>query len=312
MSQVVPVSVVVPTVRRPVELARCVDALLAADVVPAEIVVVDQGGDEDIALLLAARRRDDVAVVHLRSPLRGLSAARNVGLHRVSSPWVAFTDDDCVPDHGWLAAIHRRTCGSDAPDGVSGRVLPFGEASPRTHTLSLRVSDRPAVFRGRALPWAVGTGGNMAVKVALLRQIGGYDERLGAGTPGAAGEDLELIHRLLRAGSVLAFDPAAVVYHARVSAERRLATRRSYGFGMGAFVGLWAHEDWWVATAMARWLGLRAVGVARALRHADRWRLREEALLTVGLAHGVRFGWRLGLPLRARTDVTCGNPGDRR
>lgn len=307
-----PISVVVPTVCRPVELARCVDALLAADVVPAEIVVVDQGGDEETALVLSARRRDDVAVVHLRSPLRGLSAARNAGLRQVSSPWVAFTDDDCVPDHGWIAAIHRRTRGPDAPDGVSGRVLPFGEASPETHTLSLRVSERPAVFRGRALPWAVGTGGNMAVKAALLRDIGGYDERLGAGTPGAAGEDLELIHRLLRAGSLLAFDPSAVVYHARVSSGRRMATRRSYGFGMGAFVGVWAHEDWWMATASARWLGLRVVGVGRALRHADRWRLKEEALLVVGLAHGVRFGWQLGPPLRAGTDVMPGDPGDRR
>ena len=304
---VVPISVVVPTVARPDELARCLDALVDGDVLPSEVVVVDPSGDEGMAAVLAEASSRGLEVVHLRSPLRGLSAARNTGLRHVSSPWVAFTDDDCVPTRTWLSAIHARIQAPDAPDGVGGRVLPFGEAAPGTYPLSMRVSTVPAVHRGRALPWAVGTGGNMALRVPMLRAVGGYDERLGAGTPGLAGEDLEIIHRLLRAGAVLAFDPAVVVEHGRVTAERRLATRRTYGFGMGAFVGMWLRSDPRILTALVAWLVTRLVSLAQALKARDRWRLREERLLVAGLLAGLRYGWQLRSP--APPETTSPAPG---
>ncbi|HEY8720522.1 glycosyltransferase family 2 protein [Pengzhenrongella sp.] len=297
MTAVVPICVVVPTVLRPDALARCLDALLDGEVWPAAVLVIDQGGDEETAVVIATRAAAGLQVIHVRSALRGLSAARNTGLRQVSTPWVAFTDDDCVPSPTWLAAISRRAGAPDAPDGVSGRVLPLGEPAPGTYPLSLRVSTEPAVFAGRALPWEVGTGGNMALRVAAVRDVGGYDERLGSGTPGQAGEDLEIIHRLLRAGATLAFDPDVIVLHARVTAPRRLSTRRSYGFGMGAFVGIWVRSDRWVATTLLRWMVGRLVAAAKALKARDPRRLREEALLVAGALAGTRFGWRLGSPL---------------
>src|SRR5262249_13064218 len=47
-------------------------------------------------------------------PRRGPAANRNAGARRSGQEWIAFTDDDCVPDPGWLAAfaaaVHHR-CG---------------------------------------------------------------------------------------------------------------------------------------------------------------------------------------------------------
>lgn len=305
MTTVIPISVVVPTVSRPVELARCLDAILDGDVLPGEVLVIDQGGEEATASVVAARKTDGLSIIHITSGQRGLSAARNIGLRHVSMPWVAFTDDDCVPTKTWLATIHTRTSAADAPDGVGGRVLPFGEATPDTHAISLRVSNAPAVFRRRALPWAVGTGGNMTLKVAAARSVGGYDERLGAGSPGEAGEDLEIVHRLLRSGAVLAYDPAVVVRHGYVFTQRRLSTRRSYGFGMGAFAGMWLRCDRWVATILARWMLIRLVGVARAVKRRDPRRLREEALLVKGVVAGARYGWHLRSPVPFETEATA-------
>lgn len=293
MTRTVPVSVVVPTVDRPRTLARCLGALLQGDVLPAEVVVVDQGGLPETAAVVASCRVPGVALEHVRGERRGLSTARNTGLGRVTSPWVAFTDDDCVPHHDWVAAVHRRSLETDAPDAVTGRVLPLGEERDGTHTLSLRTSEEPVVFRGAALPWLVGTGGNMAVRVSTLREVGGYDERLGAGSPGVAGEDLEIVHRLLRAGAVIAFDPAVVVLHDRVDAARRLATRRTYGFGLGAFVGVWIRSDRWVATVLGRWLLAQGRLAARAIARQDAWRLREARLLVAGAVAGLGYGVRL-------------------
>lgn len=292
----VPLSVVVPTVDRPTLLARCVDAILAGEATPREVVVVDQGGLPETAQAVAERNTQAVPVRHVRVGRRGLSAARNVGIAHAASSWIAFTDDDCVPDGAWLAAAHRRLVAADAPDGVAGRVLPGGAADHATHTLSLRVSTTPAVFRGRAYPWRVGTGGNMVLRADLVRAVGGYDERLGAGTAGAAGEDLEIVHRLLRRGATLAYEPDVIVYHDRVDDRRRLDTRHSYGYGMGVFTGLWLGSDRWVAVVFARWLVDRVRIAGRAVLKHDRWRLREERLLLSGAFAGVRYGRRLGVP----------------
>lgn len=296
MSATVPVSMVVPTVDRPSALARCLDAVLGGDVLPAEVVVVDQGRLDETASVVASCRRPGVSIRHVRTDRRGLSVARNIGLAQVTLPWVAFTDDDCVPRDDWIAAVHRRSGQPDAPDAVTGRVLPWGVEREGTHTLSLRVSDEPVLFRGRALPWLVGTGGNMAVRAETLRAVGGYDERLGAGSPGAAGEDLDVVHRLLRAGATIAFDPDVVVFHDRVTAERRLATRRSYGFGLGAFVGVWIRSDHWVATVLRRWLLAQARFAARAVAKRDGWRIREARLLIAGAVAGLAYGLRLRSP----------------
>jgi glycosyltransferase involved in cell wall biosynthesis len=292
----VPVSVVVPTVVRPQHLGRCIEAIVRGEVTPAEIVVVDQGRSPETREVIDSYDSPQVPVHHVVSARRGLSAARNVGLRHVRSAWVAFTDDDCVPSPEWLREAVAALSRGDL-DGVAGRVLPRGADDPGTFTLSLRVATVGAVYRERAYPWRVGTGGNMVLGVEALRRLGGYDERLGAGTPGAAGEDLEIVHRLLRDGATLAFEPAVVVYHDRVDADRRLATRRSYGFGMGAFAGLWIRSDPWVGIALGRWVTDRLRVAARAAARRDSWRVREERLLLAGAVAGLRYGRRLGLPL---------------
>ncbi|MDQ3479925.1 MAG: glycosyltransferase [Actinomycetota bacterium] len=301
-----PIAVVVSTVDRPEALARCLGAILDGAVMPTEIIVIDQGGEPETADVVAANAKHGVPVRHVVVDERGLSKARNLGLRLVRTPWIAFTDDDCAPDPSWIGVFHRRTVDPDAPDGIGGRVLAGGDATPGTFALAQRLWTEPKTYRGPTLPWLVGSGANMLFRVDVLRRAGGYDERLGPGSPGVAGEDLEVLHRLLRDGATLAFEPAAVVFHDRVGTERRVATRSSYGFGMGAFVGMWLRRDRWVAYVLARWLRDRLVGVARAVKHRDRWRLHEERLTLTGATKGLRYGWRLRSPISTSDPAPAG------
>ena len=43
-----------------------------------------------------------------RGPRRGPAANRNAGALRARGEWLAFTDDDCVPDPNWLAPVLRQ------------------------------------------------------------------------------------------------------------------------------------------------------------------------------------------------------------
>ena len=298
MKEPAAISVAVATLDRPQGLARCLAALAAGEVLPAEVIVVDQGSGAEGAV--AAARAAGLEVVHLRQERRGLAASRNLGLAAARSPWVAVTDDDCVPGPGWIAALADQSDRSDRSDpsdlaAVTGRVLPLGPETPGLFAVSSRVSTERADFAGRVPPWRVGTGANFAVKREWIERAGGYDERLGAGSPGGAGEDMDLLWRLLRAGARVRYEPGAVVFHERQSWERRLASRSSYGRGLGACCGLWLRGgDLGALGVLSRWLLMRGGMAGRGLRR-DGWpALREELLVLRGTAAGLAYGLRGG------------------
>ena len=288
------VTVAISTSNRAASLERCVSALLDADVLPAELVIVDQSTDAETERLVAAAAWGaSLPVVYIRQPKLGLAASRNAAIANATRSIVAFTDDDCVPDPQWLESLIRGFNEPTRPDGVTGRVLPLGPETPGTYAISIREATHAAEYRGRVLPWIVGTGGNTAVKRQLLIDVGGFDERLGTGSPGMSAEDMDLLHRLLRHGAALRYEPAAVVYHERQSAARWLASRTSYGFGMGAFCATWIRQrDWYAAWVLCRWCCDRSCLLAAACARR-RWSgVREEILALKGALSGVPYGLR--------------------
>jgi GT2 family glycosyltransferase len=129
-----------------------------------------------------------------------------------------------------------------------------------------------------------------------MRELGGYDCRLGPGSPSGAGEDIDLIYRLLRAGATIRYSPTVLVRHERVAADRRRATRRSYGRGIGAFIGLRAREgDVRAAALLLPWVWQRATLLTRAVLRIDRVGVSEEVSILRGTVSGLRLGLRLAL-----------------
>jgi GT2 family glycosyltransferase len=253
--QIAQISATIATLDRPEGLARCLDALLSGSVLPAEVIIVDQSQNNATQAVVEARQSSRVPIVYLRQSRRGLSASRNGALARVSYPLLAVTDDDCVPDPGWIAAIVRAFDSETAPDALTGRVLPFGPESPDTYVVSAHESLLRQEFAGKTPPWLVGSGGNFAVNRRWFECVGDWDERLGAGSPGKAAEDMDLFYRLLRVGARIRYEPDAVVYHERASKARRVKTRWSYGYGMGAFCCLWLRRgDPYALRVLGRWL----------------------------------------------------------
>lgn len=287
-------TVAIATLDRPEGLARCLDALAAGLERPAEVIVVDQGTTGTDGACAAARAAG-LEVVSVQQERRGLAASRNLALATARCPVVAVTDDDCVPSPLWVTAI-RRAFGED-PDlaAVTGRVLPWGPESSDLVAVSSRTDTLRIEHTGRALPWRVGTGANFAVQRDWIDRVGGYDERLGAGTNGQAGEDMDLHRRLLRAGARILYNPDSLIYHQRQPRERRRATRASYGRGMGACLGLWLRGgDPGALRVLAHWLLLRAGQAWSGLRRGEWSALGEELLVLRGTAAGLVYGWQEG------------------
>lgn len=286
----------IATMNRPEGLERCVAAVLAGDVLPGELVIVDQSADDATAERIGrADWSARVPVRYVRQGRRGLAASRNAAVAEASLPIIAFTDDDCVPATGWLAAVVAGFS-DGAADAVTGRVLPLGPERPGFYAVSTRASAVRMLYRGRSLPWSVGSGGNAAVRREWIDRAGGFDERLGAGSPGLSAEDMDVFYRLLRAGAAVRYEPDAVVYHERQSGERRLASRPSYGFGMGAFCALWARRrDAYAVWMLMRWCVDRTESLVRAGLRLRWRRVREELLMLHGAGRGVAYGLTLGV-----------------
>jgi len=233
------VTVVIPTYDGPDDVRRCLDALRSGVRQPEFIMVFDQSRGCATADMVA--RFPNVTYTHL--PVPNASAARQAGLLAANTTLVAFTDDDCVPDPGWLDALvtayQQELCHRGQVAAVTGRVLPL----PGSKGLAVggRASTVRRVFcaqdgslnRAEWGPWDVGGGGNVMVDRSLALAAGGWDPSLGPGTSARAGEDVDFLYRVARAG-VIVFTPAAVIFHTAASRRDRLARRYPYGRGMGA------------------------------------------------------------------------------
>lgn len=285
------ITVGVATCARPESLARCLRALEAQTVAPAEVVVVDQAPTEDARAAAGAAGLGGVR--YLEQARLGLSASRNLALSSARGSVLAVTDDDCAPDPDWLAEVGAALAREPRPGAVTGPILPLGDPPPGSFPVSLRESDVAVDHSGRMQPWGVGSGANFTASVVLLRCCGGWDERLGAGSGGQAAEDADLIYRLLLGGHTVRYEPAAVMRHEWQTRERRLATRWSYGYGIGAMCGLWlARRNAHALQLLAGYARLHVRPVAGALRHRDRGRLAEHGRALASPVPGVLHGLR--------------------
>jgi GT2 family glycosyltransferase len=102
----VPVSVVIPCFNSLRFLPEAVDSVLAQTYADLDVVLVDDGGDDDLAGWAAGRGDARVRVV--RQANAGVSAARNRGVAEACGDLVAFLDSDDTWEPGLVATLADR------------------------------------------------------------------------------------------------------------------------------------------------------------------------------------------------------------
>jgi GT2 family glycosyltransferase len=243
------VSVVVCTRDRPDSLMVTLRTLAALQYRPFEIVVVDNAPSSDATKLATeAEFGGDSRVRYVREPRPGLSYARNRGLAEAAADVVAFTDDDVRVDPWWLNGLVRGFDAASDVACVTGFVATAEIGNVAQLYFDLRV-DWGTLFDRRIFdlkenrhasplyPYVsgLGVGGNSAVSRRVLKEIGGFDEALGAGTPSGGGEDLEMFTRVVLSGHRIVYEPSAIVWHYHRADLKALAKQmRAYGTGCTA------------------------------------------------------------------------------
>jgi glycosyltransferase involved in cell wall biosynthesis/GT2 family glycosyltransferase len=242
------VSVVIPTKNRPGAAAATVREI-ASGTYPAdryEVIVVDNASGADARVEAAELELPGPRVWLVHEPLAGGSNARNRGFAEARGEVIVCADDDVEADESWLARMVAPFAFDPKVGGVAGLTVPkeletapqvwfegFGGFmrgfSKRTYDLADPPADKPL------FPFTVGdfgSGQNMAFRRSVLEEIGGFDPALGTATLTLAGEDLELMLRVLISGNRVVYEPAAIVRHEHQS-EYEQFRKRVWGYGVG-------------------------------------------------------------------------------
>lgn len=197
-----PVAVVVPTHSRADLLPRLIAGLEAQlGTVDFEVVIVDDASRDDTVTVLERIAADSPLRLKVLRQERnqGPAAARNAGWRATSAEVIAFTDDDCAAEAGWLQSL---VSGLDDADLAQGRTIPdpdeIDRMGPFSRTLSVGSEDG---FYQTC---------NIAYRRPVLERLDGFDEAFRF----PAGEDTDLAWRARDAGATTTFRPTAVVRHA--------------------------------------------------------------------------------------------------
>jgi mycofactocin system glycosyltransferase len=292
------VTLVIPVRDNPDGLRRLVGALRGL-----RVVIVDDGSLTPVDHAQLDGAACDIEIVR-HDHSRGPAAARNTGLARCRTDYVAFLDADVLPRRGWLEALLGHFCDPTVAVAAPRIVALKDGGSPVARYEAVRSALDLGEWEAPVRPYGpvpyVPSAAIVCRRSAVLA-VGGFDGSL------YSGEDVDLCWRLVESGQRLRYEPVAQVAHDHRTQMRRWLSRRAFYGGSAAPLAL-RHPDKiaplviplfsllaWLSVATGSmagalagvlFAGLHARKVAATLRGTDVSTREAAALGARGLAAG--------------------------
>jgi len=265
------------TVARWETLRTALEAARRQEPAPLEIIVVaDHAPDVETR----ARAEFPWAVVLGNTQERGLSGARNSGVAVARGEFIAFLDDDAIPEPGWLAHLTAPLTDPGVM-GSGGKVVARwpGERPrflPPEFDWTVGCSYRGLPVNGGEIRNPIGA--NMCFRREVFDIAGGFHGHIGRiGTLPVGCEETELCIRFrqLEPATRFVYEPRAVVHHVMSPDRTRWRYFRSRCWSEGLSKAVVAHHAGardGLSSERSYVLRTLPSGVAREVRHAVRRR----------------------------------------
>jgi len=237
------VSVIVCSYNGAKTLDRCLESLKHVNYPDYEVILVDDGSKDNTQEI--AKKHSWVVNIHQEN--KGLSYARNVGGWAAKGEIIAYTDSDCMADPDWLYYLVGTLISGDYA-GVGGPNI----SPPAEDWIQACVAAAPGGPNHVLLTDVVAEhipGCNMAFYKWAFEKVGGFDPEYRK-----AGDDVDFCWRLQQEGQVIAFSPAAIVWHYRrftLGAFRK----QQQGYGEAESLLRFKHLVFFGPTGTAKWKG---------------------------------------------------------
>ncbi len=277
------VSVIVPVYRHwdlvPDLLARL--AAQTLDVAAFEILLVDNAPDERTPIpALPPNARV------LPCPAPGSYAARNAGIAAARGRLLAFTDADCRPDAGWLAALVAAAAeveGSAKAPLLAGPVRLEAAGDPPNRYEAYEILR--GIPQERYVRLGYAATANLTVPATVFAALGGFDETR------RSGGDAAFCRRAGDRGHRVRLVPGAWVAHPARDTWDAIATKARRVKGGQITGGSLGSRAIWLARTMTP--PLRAL--RRFLRAPAPWPMRRAAIGVLFRLWGVELAETLRL-----------------
>ncbi len=208
------ISIVIPSLRGPESLERCVESVVSATSYPNyEIVIVRTGeGDKN------GKASTDFSHRALYFADTGNdSAAKNYAVAHTDSPWLLFLDDDVEPiGRDWLTIlaehVQRPENGAVGPrlvnrdDTIEHAGLILGVNGIAQSAFRGFPAEHPGVNRQLQMTrnYSAVSGACLLMRREVFQEIGGFDEKLSGALAG-----VDLCLKIRRAGYLIVYTPLA-------------------------------------------------------------------------------------------------------
>jgi len=185
------VSVIIPTFNRAALLPATIASVLSQSEVSVEVLVVDDGSNDDTATVVCSLR--DRRVTYVRRSNAGRSEARAAGFRVSAGEYVAFLDSDDSLLPGALCAMTQKLESQPELDWVAGGIR-FSDDQARTLTEGEPWTRHPVVDLPSLVFGCPMVPSSVVMRRSAFASSGGFDKNV------ETAEDWDLWIRLVRTG----------------------------------------------------------------------------------------------------------------
>ncbi len=211
----VAVSVVIPTYNRCASLKKAIASVLDQSYKNFEIIVVDDGSQDDTKGYLRTLTTPQVKVFHLSGNCGG-NFARNYGIQQSQARYIAFLDDDDTFTKNKLATALPLLRQNQADLFYSGKYVQSSNRS--TYRYSFKHPHFKCPCRSIMADNFIGVTSSVIVRRDALIQVSGFDCAI------PALQDYDLYIRLIKQGCTLVNSPEPLIVYSMVEDSRKISS----------------------------------------------------------------------------------------
>ena len=231
------VSIIVPAYNEELVIGNTIASLLASDYSEYEIIVVDDGSQDNTSKVVTERFGDDPRVKLLTVTNNGKAAALNTGLrHARGEVIIALDADTLFAPHTVAALAHRfynKQLGAVAGNAKVGNRVNLVTRWQALEYITSQNMDRRAFASLNCITVVPGAVG--AWRKDLLVEAGGFESDTLA-------EDQDLTLRIRRLGYTIGYEETAMAWTEAPHNLSSLAKQR-FRWAYGTLQCLWKHRD---------------------------------------------------------------------
>ena len=210
-------------------ISKCLEGVFGQDIDDNFEVIIIDGISIDGTFEELQKLKERFNFTLLRNEKINAAAGRNRGIEQAKGDFIAFVDGDAIPNSDWLSNIKSVFEKHDkSVAGVGGPDLLPSDSSNKEECIGL-VMTSPLARGGKLNPSTQHTLSqkeqsvghiptcNLCLRKQVLKEMDGFDEDF------VKGQDLELNHRIRKAGYTLLYSPNVRVIHYRKDSFRSFA-----------------------------------------------------------------------------------------